>query len=124
MNTPPDGFLYPNIIHCVYQFYLTLHSYGKLFPKPDRHVIGQQCQNLTLELLKLFFTANSETNRERFNSLRQADVTLSLLKLTTRLTYDSKALDQKKYLDLEQRLQEIGKMLGGWLKRTKENLVR
>ena len=41
-----------------------------------------------------------------------------------RLCFDVKAFDQKKYIHCEESLQEIGKMLGGWIKSTqKENLA-
>ncbi len=41
---------------------------------------------------------------------------LDLLKLLIRLAFDMKDLDQKAYLILEGQLQEVGRMLGGWLK--------
>jgi len=31
-------------------------------------------------------------------------------------------IDNKKYLQLEQLLQEVGKMLGGWLKAAKQSI--
>ena len=34
------------------------------------------------------------------------------------MAYDLQALDQKKYLVLQERLQELGKMLRGWIKST------
>lgn len=37
-----------------------------------------------------------------------------------RLAKDVQALDNKKYLQLEQALQEIGRMLGGWRKSIKQ----
>ena len=33
-----------------------------------------------------------------------------------RLAHDSKALEQKQYIVFEASLDEIGKMLGGWIK--------
>ena len=45
---------------------------------------------------------------------------VDLLKILIRLAKDIQALDNKKYLQLETSLQEIGKMLGGWIKSTKE----
>jgi len=38
------------------------------------------------------------------------------LKILIRLAEDIKALPTKKYLYLEELLQEIGKMLGGWIR--------
>jgi hypothetical protein len=37
-----------------------------------------------------------------------------------RLAYETNALQDKHYLSLQQQLQEIGKMLGGWIRYTKQ----
>jgi len=52
--------------------------------------------------------------------LERASVKVDLLKLLLRLAKDTQSLKITAYLDLESDLQEIGKMLGGWLKHTKQ----
>jgi len=42
-----------------------------------------------------------------------------LLKFFLRISWEIKAVDNKKYIALSERLDEIGKMLGGWIKTTK-----
>ena len=80
--------------------------------------MGQKCENLTLEILELLFLANSEQNK--ITTLNKVDVKLKILKTLMRLGFDVKAIDQKRYLILQESLQEIGKMLGGWIKSIKE----
>lgn len=46
----------------------------------------------------------------------EASLNIDLLKILIRLCKEVKVLDDKKYLKLQKKLQEIGKMLGGWLK--------
>jgi len=41
------------------------------------------------------------------------------LKILIRLAKEVKALDNKKYIQLEQELQELGKMIGGWMRSIK-----
>ena len=41
---------------------------------------------------------------------------VDLLKILIRLAKDTQAIDYKLYLEIESFLQEIGKMIGGWLK--------
>ena len=41
---------------------------------------------------------------------------LDLLKLLIRLCFEIRSIDQKAYITLEEQLQEVGKMLGGWLR--------
>ena len=63
--------------------------------------------------------ANEKRSLEKLPLLEQVDVKLKILKTILRLCFDVKALDQKKYLFLQTDLQEIGKMLGGWIKSLK-----
>ena len=48
--------------------------------------------------------------------LEKASVKLGLLKILIRLSNDIKILDNKKYLELEEKIIEIGRMIGGWIK--------
>ena len=116
-----------SIIHKSYKFYLLLYSYTSLFPKKDRYTIGQKCEQLSLEFLELLFEANSTTGRQRLLLLKKLDNKLKVLKTMIRICFDIKAFDQRKYIHCEESLQEIGKMLGGWIKSTKnpkqENLA-
>ena len=113
-----------SIIHKSYKFYLLLYSYTSLFPKKDRYALGQKSEVLTLDFLELLFEANSNKGRQRLVLLKKLDTKLKILKTMIRLCFDVKAFDQKKYIHCEESLQEIGKMLGGWIKSTqKENLA-
>lgn len=71
---------------------------------------------MTLELLELLFLANSKKGQAKLPPLQQADLKLSLLKVLIRLAYDSKAIHLKHYIRLQEKLHEIGRMLGGWIK--------
>ena len=111
-----------SIIHKSYKFYLLLHSYTSLFEKKDRYTVGQKCESLTLEFLELLFEANSERAQHKLFLLKKLDTKLKIIKTMIRVCFDVRALDQGKYIRLEEALQEIGKMLGGWIKSTqKEN---
>lgn len=63
--------------------------------------------------------ANAKRFLGKIPILEEIDVKLQILKTLVRICFDVKALDQKKYLALQTALQEIGKMLGGWMKSIK-----
>ncbi len=109
-----------SIIQKTYRFFLTVYSCSKYFPKKDRYTLGQKIEQMTLELLELLFTANTVTGQERLAVQKQIDLKLKILKTMVRLCFDVQAMDQKRYLHLEGLLQEIGRMLGGWIKETKD----
>jgi len=51
--------------------------------------------------------------------LQRVSVKIDLLRLLTRLAKDCQCISNKEYLELESRLHEAGRMLGGWLKSIK-----
>lgn len=48
--------------------------------------------------------------------LSKAISRLDVLKFFLQLAWESKLVPDKKYIDLSKRLEEIGRMLGGWRK--------
>ncbi len=78
--------------------------------------MGQKTENLILEILELIFGAISLPKQEKNIFLKKANVKVDALKMLVRLSYDIKAIDDKKYLALQEKLQEIGRMVGGWIR--------
>jgi len=118
---PPHAFDNISIIHKTYKFYLFLYSLTQSFPKKDRYTLGQRNENTTLEILELLFLANSKQKTSRLMILNKIDVKLKVLKTLVRLCFDTKTIDQKKYILLQEKLQEIGKILGGWIRQTQNS---
>jgi len=87
-------------------------------PKRDKYSLGQKLETTTLDLLEILITA-SNTKEEKLIWLNKASTKIDLLKILVRLSFEIKSIDQKKYLKLEKILQEIGKMIGGWIRSTK-----
>ena len=82
--------------------------------------MGQKIDNLILEILELIFLALNSSKEEKYNCLKQVSLKIDLLKILIRLSKEIKILDNKKYIQLQQELQEIGKMIGGWIKKIKQ----
>lgn len=82
--------------------------------------MGQKSENLILEILELLFLANSKQKQSRLLILNKINVKLKILKILIRLCYDSRAINQNKYIILQEKILEIGRMLGGWIKETRE----
>lgn len=100
----------------MYRFYLELYSCTTRFPKKDRYTLGLKCENTALEILELFFVTNAQRDQCKLTPLQQTDLKLKMLMMFVRLAYDTKTVYQKQYIRLQERLHEIGRMLGGWLK--------
>lgn len=107
------------IVQKIYDFYRDFYLICEKMPKKDKYSIGLKVQSIALELLELTIEASNLNHKEKLIPLEKASTKADLLKILIRLSCDIKAIDQKKYIKLEEQLQEIGKMLGGWLRYTK-----
>jgi len=103
----------------IYDFYKLFYLYIDHFPKKSREVLGQKIEQTILELLEAVSQASYTSPSEKIKDLKLASTKLDFLKILIRLTHELKIIDQKKYLSLETSLQEMGKMLGGWLRSLK-----
>ena len=73
---------------------------------------------MLLDLLEAIITASNLTKQEKLPVLRQASIKVDILKVLFKLGKDIKVIEIKKYQELEQMLEEVGKMVGGWIKTT------
>ncbi len=87
-----------------------------MFPKSEKYSLGQKIENTILEILEFSLQAASASKQEKTALLKTTDIKLNLLKILIRLANEIKAIDNKKYLILQEKLQEIGKMIGGWMR--------
>jgi len=107
------------IILEVYDFFKLFHEILAKFPKPEKHGLGIEIEKNILQILKqLIFCSACEPQIKR-SKLPEVSVNLDLLKILIRLSYDIKAIDLKAYTRLQEKLQKIGRMLGGWIRSLK-----
>ncbi len=81
--------------------------------------MGQKCVDLNLEIIELVLLATYKTKNDKIVYLDRASAKLDVLKILFRLAFETKAINQQKYISFENLLIEIGKMLGGWIKQSK-----
>jgi len=92
------------------------HGFLPNFQKDSRYTIGAKIDSLFLETIELMIRASCSDKAEKLISLKGASVKLDLLKFFLQIAWEIKSLDNKKYVLLSERLDEIGRMLGGWIK--------
>jgi hypothetical protein len=90
------------------------------FPKNEKYTLGQTIEQTTLDIIKDIFSCATPDAIIRKNHLNLASIQLDLLKLLIRLAYDIKVINQRAYIRTQTLLQEIGRMLGGWLRSLKD----
>ncbi len=110
------------LFQATYKLYLAWYVGCQLIPKKDRFAIGQRTENLLLELMIFIVAAyHTKTLALKRNALFQANTTMECVKVLMRLAKDVKAIDQRLYIEYESQLQEMGKMLGGWIRQTQNS---
>lgn len=112
------------ILKKTYELYKEFYVYCKSFPKQDRYVLGQKCEDIIAEILQYLLSASGLPKAEKIPELDKASAKLNLLRVYIRLAKDIRALDNKKYVALQTYIDEIGRMLGGWKKSVKEVEVK
>ncbi|MDP3772372.1 MAG: four helix bundle protein [bacterium] len=91
-------------------------EFKKSFPKQSRFTIGVKIDVLFLDVIELLFVASRLSKEQKLPYLHKASVKLDLLKFFLQIAWELKAVDTKKYIMLSEQLNEIGKMLGGWIR--------
>ena len=64
------------------------------------------------------FVASHIGPEQKRTYLNGASDIFDVLKFLLRVAWEIKTLDNKKYITISEKLNEIGKMLGGWRKKT------
>ena len=114
-----DNFEIP-IFKKTYELYKNLYGFRNTLPKQDRYTLWQKCETILLDTLEVLLLASQSSKTEKLSILEKASLNLNMFRIFVRLSKEVKAIDDKKYMMLQTSTDEIGRMLGGWIKSTKE----
>ncbi|OHA67246.1 MAG: hypothetical protein A3C82_00055 [Candidatus Wildermuthbacteria bacterium RIFCSPHIGHO2_02_FULL_47_12] len=94
--------------------YLVWYGYYQTLPKLHRHSLGQRIDTLFIEIIEAVSMASFLSREEKHPYVRLAIRKLDTLKILLMVLWETKSFDNKKYIALSLKVNEIGKMLGGW----------
>jgi hypothetical protein len=83
-------------------------------PKSERFTLGSEIRNCLITGLKDIIKANIARNK--LPIIYSIDINIKILFSLIRVAADMQILPFKKYEILSEKLTEIGKMVGGWIK--------
>ncbi|MBU6500401.1 four helix bundle protein [Patescibacteria group bacterium] len=106
----------PIIQHLV-AAYKTWHEFLPHVPKDARYSLGTKVDASFIETIEAVFTASYLSRESKLPYLEKAAAKLDMVKFFLQIIWEVKALDNKKYITLSEKLDEIGRMLGGWLRK-------
>ena len=85
-------------------------------PKGARYTMGERIENKFLDLLELSYTAYFTPKDKKMEKIAECVLVLDILKFLISITWEAKLISHKQYEEMAIKLDEVGKMLGGWKK--------
>jgi hypothetical protein len=91
------------------------HNYFRSIPKEHRFSLGVKIDNIFIEVIEMISGALYVKKEEKVLYIKVAIRKTDTLKLLFLILWETKSLDNKKYLAISEKIDEVGRMLGGWL---------
>lgn len=108
-----------NILNKIYDLWKTMLPVAAKLPRQYKFVLGERIQNLASDLMELsveaYFSPSMESNAKK-QTLQKANLKIELLRRYLRVAFDLGLLPMKSLEHLQRQVDEIGRMLGGWIK--------
>ncbi|MFH1611093.1 MAG: four helix bundle protein [Patescibacteria group bacterium] len=102
------------VIQTLKSTYLQWFGFYANIPKIHRYTLGSRIDSMLIETIETSVTAGFLKGVEKIPYIRLAIRKLDTLKVLLSVLYETKSLDDKKYIALSISLAEAGRMLGGW----------
>ena len=103
------------ILKKTYDLYKLFHEYRRAVSKSDRFSVYARSENLIMDVIELLLEAGYSKSGSKSALLEKASVKLNTLRFFIRLMKETHTLDLKKFVALQTHVDEIGRMLGGWI---------
>jgi len=100
-----------------YEFLLELYKLVRQFPKSEKYVLGQRLENTIINIIENIIEANMRIEKEKLPFLTKANVELEKVRIYLKLSKDLGFLSIKQYKTMNSKLREIGRLLGGLIKK-------
>jgi hypothetical protein len=104
------------IVHRVKEGYLIWMRIVPHIAKGARYTIGARIENTFLDLLAQTYTAYFSAKEKKSDTLKECILTLDILKFLISVTWEGKLISHGQCEELAVKLEEAGKMFGGWQK--------
>lgn len=94
---------------------MAIYGYSALrnFPKSERHVLSAEIRQCMLRILRSVIVVNRRYFKK--TTMQDLDADLDLLRSMLRLSLDLRFLPFKQYEVWSAKVDEIGRMIGGWM---------
>ena len=102
-----------------YDLLLEVFQFTKDFQKEYKYTVGESIKNETIALLTLIFRASSRQDKQAV--IQEARERIEVIRLFIRLMNDMKQVSLKKFVHINQKVEDVSKQLAGWQKSLRVN---
>lgn len=106
----------PKVIEHILTIYKKWYGFRDCLPKKSKYTLGEKIDSRFIQILELLFIASYQGPAQKLPTLERALTGLDTLKFFLRIAWELHVLDDKKYAELSEGLDEAGKQVGGWIK--------
>ncbi len=85
------------------------------FPRNRRFTLGERLESGLLEILELLVEASY--SKRKLDTLTRANLRIAVVRHLWRMAFELKIIPSKQYAHGAELLEQLGKQIGGWLKR-------
>lgn len=94
--------------------YLIWYEYYQILPKLHRHSLGIKIDKIFVEIMEAIAVASYLPREEKSAWIKLAIRKVDTLRVLLLVLWESKSIEDKKFIKLSEEIEKIGKMLGGW----------
>jgi len=104
------------VFHRTYELVKWMHGLLNNFPKSEKYTLAQRIENTELSVLEGIIQSNNDFDKRA--AIERTIVELDKLRIFFRLAKDLQFIPFAQYEEGAKRLDEIGRLLGGWRKKS------
>lgn len=97
-----------------YDLLVAIFDFSRSFTREYKYTIGEKLKNETVDMITNIYRANSR--REKGPLLDKARENIEVIRLYMRLLRDLKQVSIRKFVDINQLIEDISRQLTGWKK--------
>lgn len=124
INTTPPPTILP-VMQKIKSVYIVWFEYYQKLDKTHKYTLGKRIDDLFIETIEAVAVATFLDRTEKQPWIKFAIRKLDTIKILLMILWETKSIDNKKYIHISKPIEEIGKMLGGWNGQlTKQNSLK
>lgn len=105
-----------NVIQKTYELLLYLIPQLQKLPRSQKFLLADRVETKVLDVLDFCISAYYSPRNEKPLLLKKANLLLEQLRYLVRLIHDLKLINYDRYGIISEKVDEIGRMIGGWTK--------